>query len=498
MTIGSLLRWLRRVLLAVAAGLLCIGIGLYLHFLWFGPDLQPWHRARLTAEFTAAAYERGAVTSLTQYLALEDRLFIEVQEQVYGRVAPGDGLAFNRYNAGSRSDPGTWATNWNRTFVFEPADEPAGGILLLHGLTDSPYSLRSIGSALVNQGYKVVGLRLPGHGTIPGALRQFEVEDLAAATRLGMQDLRTQLGAGKPIYIVGYSNGAALAVDYCLDALQDGTRPMPAGLVLISPALGITPLAAIGRIRTGLSELPGFGRAAWQLLEREIDPFKFQSFPFHAAGATQRLTSRVSRRIARLARAGAVQGLPPMLAFVSTVDATVQAPAVVDALLGRLAPGRHELVLFDVNRHSVVQPLLVADPAPFTRMILAQPQRPFALTLVSNLNPDTLRVSQRRVPAGSTVATVTPLELEWPRTVFSLSHVALPFAPDDPLYGYAAPVAPRHIQLGRIEVRGEIGVLDVPAWMLTRQRSNPFHAYLLQRVAEFVAPQDGPMAAGAR
>jgi hypothetical protein len=45
-------------------------------------------------------------------------------------------------------------------------------------------------------------------------------------------------------------------------------------------------------------------------------------------------------------------------------------------------------------------------------------------------------------------------------------------------------------------VRGEIGVLDVPAWMLTRQRSNPFHAYLLQRVAEFVAPPSGPTTAG--
>jgi hypothetical protein len=26
----------------------------------------------------------------------------------------------------------------------------------------------------------------------------------------------------------------------------------------------------------------------------------------------------------------------------------------------------------------------------------------------------------------------------------------------------------------------------VPAWALTRQRSNPFHAYLLERVDEFL------------
>jgi hypothetical protein len=70
--------------------------------------------------------------------------------------------------------------------------------------------------------------------------------------------------------------------------------------------------------------------------------------------------------------------------------------------------------------------------------------------------------------------------------VFSLSHVALPFAPDDPLYGYEAPRDDRHLQLGSVEVRGENGVLNVPGWMLTRQRSNPFHRYLLDRVESFV------------
>ena len=234
----------------------------------------------------------------------------------------------------------------------------------------------------------------------------------------------------------------------------------------------------------------GFGRAAWQTIENEVDPFKYQSFSFHAAGATQFLTSRVAKRIARLARNGPVKSLPPMLAFVSTVDSTVQAPAVVDSLLGRLAPGGHELVLFDVNRLAVVQPLLVADPAPFTRAILAQRQRPFALTLITNASPDTLGVMERRVAAGSANAVETDLDLAWPRSVFSLSHVALPFPPDDPLYGYAANITPRHVQLGRIEARGENGVLNVPAWMLTRQRSNPFHAYLVARIARFVGAQN--------
>ncbi len=179
--------------------------------------------------------------------------------------------------------------------------------------------------------------------------------------------------------------------------------------------------------------------------------------------------------------------MPPILAFVSTVDSTVQATAVTDSLLGRLAPEGHELVLFDVNRLSVVQPMLIADPAPLTRRLLAQTHRPFALTLITNASTQTLQVMEQRSPALGGPTTARPLDLAWPRNVFSLSHVALPFPPDDPLYGFAAPESDRHIQLGRLEIRGENGVLNVPNWMLTRQRSNPFHSYVVERIESFMA-----------
>ncbi len=481
------LRWLGRTVGSLLTALLLVGLGFYLHFLWAGPELKPWHRVRLEAEFTAADYAAGRVTTLAQYREREQQLLDQVRTRITQQLAMADQVPFNRFNPGSLSDPDVWEFNWNRTFVLQPTGDAHGGVLLLHGLTDSPYSLRSIGLALAARGYHVVGLRLPGHGIAPAGLLRFEVEDLEAATRLAMRDLRAALGESKPIYMVGYSNGAALAVSYALDARTDAALPRPAGLMLISPAIGITRLAAIGRIRTGLSDLQGFGRAAWQLIEAEVDPYKYQSFSFNAAGVTQRLTSRLTSRIAALAAKGPVRDVPPILAFVSTVDSTVQVPAVIDSLLGRLAPDGHELVVFDVNRLSVVQPMLIADPAPLTRRLLAQTQRPFALTLITNASARTLQVTERRSPALGRPTTERPLDLAWPRNVFSLSHVALPFPPDDPLYGYAAPVTNRHVQLGRIEIRGENGVLNVPNWMLTRQRSNPFHAYLVERIESFMA-----------
>ena len=80
-----------------------------------------------------------------------------------------------------------------------------------------------------------------------------------------------------------------------------------------------------------------------------------------------------------------------------------------------------------------------------------------------------------------------PLGLRWPVGVSSLSHVSLPFPPDDLLYGYERDGATGIIQLGRIEMRGENGVIAVPPWVLMRQRSNPFHAHLLRRIDVFIA-----------
>jgi alpha-beta hydrolase superfamily lysophospholipase len=483
--VRSLARWLVAAVGSVLLGLSLVAAGLYWHFLRSGPPPAPWHTVPLE-DFTAR--QADDVRTLEDYLALEDRLFADLQQQVYGAASPGDRSAFNRYTPGSRSDPGVWPVNWNRSFHFAPGagSGSRGTALLLHGLTDSPYSLRTTGEHLAARGIEVIGLRLPGHGTAPSGLLSFRVEDMQAAVRLAVRDLHGRGAPGRPLYLVGYSNGAALAVDYALAAIEDPSLPRPAGLVLISPAIAVSPFAVVGRLKTGLSSLPGFGRAAWEVIQTEFDPFKYTSFSFHAAGETHRLTRSVARAIERAADGHPLRDFPPVLVFLSTVDSTVKARAVTDTLLDRLAPGGHELVLFDVNRHAMVQPLLVTDPGPLTRELQSRPNRPYALTVITNASAESLQVVERRMTAGSAQASQRALDLAWPRTVFSLGHVALPFPPDDPLYGYAAAPAARHVQLGSIEIRGETGVLAVPMWVLTRQRSNPFHAYLIERLDGFV------------
>ena len=165
-----------------------------------------------------------------------------------------------------------------------------------------------------------------------------------------------------------------------------------------------------------------------------------------------------------------------MLAFQSIVDATVSTPALVKHLFAQLPDAGHELVLFDVNRQVGMDPLFVTDPRTVLEPMLARIDRSFDLSIVTNRNDETSDVVIWRHQAGSEDTELTESDLLWPTGVFSLSHVALPFAPDDPLYGGPRAGDSPGIQLGNVDARGERGVLRVSGNDFNRLRWNPFFA----------------------
>ena len=59
--------------------------------------------------------------------------------------------------------------------------------------------------------------------------------------------------------------------------------------------------------------------------------------------------------------------------------------------------------------------------------------------------------------------------------MISLSHVALPFPPDDPLYGRRDLASGGRLHLGQIGIQGERGLLKFPSDWLLRVRHNPFY-----------------------
>ena len=87
---------------------------------------------------------------------------------------------------------------------------------------------------------------------------------------------------------------------------------------------------------------------------------------------------------------------------------------------------------------------------------------------------------------GSDFLSVSRLSQSWPDDIYSLSHVALPFPPNDPLYGGRQAGKSPGIRLGNIALRGERGTLEVAASEMLRLRWNPFYAFVAARLLEFV------------
>jgi len=469
------LSWVLIGCIAGAAFIAILGCG--------GPPLEAWHTKKLAAEFTAKKLDE--VQTFEDYLKLEDRLFAQLKEKIYNHTGTGPGYEFVRYSSGSLADPLDRTPNWNRSFEL-PDDAPVGGVLLLHGMSDSPYSLRALGLALNKRHYWVIGPRLPGHGTAPSGLKYVHWEDMAAVVRLCIQRIASKVGS-KPIHVIGYSTGAPLALDFTLDALEDKVAPLPTTLVFISPAIGIHPLAGLAGAKNAISKIPGLGRLGWVSIEPEFDPYKYNSFSTNAGAQVHRVTHSVANRIGEKSRSGSLEKFPPTLVFKSTVDATVSTNATVDNLLKHLNPKGHELVLFDINRHAAAGALLVSDPGPLTDRLIADDTLPFTLTLVTNEKPDGLQVAVRRKnPYSKGMSETKTPGNAWPPGVISLSHVALPFPPDDPLYGQQRPEQDQGIYLGQMAIKGERGLLKISSDWLLRLRNNPFFDYLENRVLLWV------------
>lgn len=443
------------------------------------PDLNIWHTAELTEEFTADSPARN----FEAYLDIEEKLYKQLDEKVFSRIHPDNRLKFNRFHRGSQSNPDRWSPNWNRTFQL-PAETPKMGVLLLHGMSDSPYSLRNIGQHLNKAGAWVVGLRIPGHGTAPAGLVTVKWEDMAAAVRLAMRHLKEKVGDG-PLYIIGYSNGGALTVNYALSSMDDGTLPSIEGMVLISPQIGVASVAAFAKWQAKIGQWLGLHKLAWNSILPEYDPFKYGSFAVNAGDQAYRITKHNRSRLKALEGMMVLKKFPPVLAFQSIVDATVSTNAVIEDLFKRLPPGGHELVLFDINRHKEIEETLKSDPQPMIKNLLGEANLSFALSIVANENGENQNVVVRRKVPGDSETTELSLKLQWPGNLYSLSHVALPFSPDDPLYGRSDANNSPGVHLGSLSLRGERGVLQIPASDMLRLRWNPFYTFMEQRILEF-------------
>ena len=445
-------------------------------------DLCPWHRIVLQQEFRAGVV--GAPASFEEYRQLEDRLFAELRKRVLDDPAAADTQLLSRYNP--KSVPGRLSldTTYNRSYELEPP-EAKGAVLLVHGLSDSPYTMRGLAETFFAQGYYVLVLRLPGHGALPSALLDVTWQDWYAAVVLAAKHAAAKAGPGKPFLAGGHSTGAALLTLYSLRTLQDPHLPRPQQLYLVSPAIGISHFAVLTNVVAGLSFLPWFEKSKWIDVYPEYDPYKFNSFPVNAANQIYSLTREVHRTIVAAAKDGTLGGMPHVHVFQSVVDSTVTAAEVVSGLLALLPAGGHELVVFDVNRREVLEGLIAPGPLEALDRLRNASRLPFRLTLIGNRPGGSNAIAAFTRDAGALEFSEEDLPLEWPRGVFSLGHVALPIPPEDPIYGLTPdPGSPSTYNIGAVAARGESGALLVPLGTFSRLRSNPFFEVIRTRIVQ--------------
>lgn len=457
------------------------------------PDLQGWHLDWPPSDFRAEDLTPGY--GFDDYLAQEDQAFAELAALVQGPWSSEAPQRLSRFRAGSRSDPASLLDrNWNRSLVLE-AENPVGGALLLHGLSDAPYSLRAIGHRLHDEGYTVIWMRVPGHGLCPAALTEIEWEDWAAAVRVAMEGLRARVPAPAPLVMVGYSNGGALSVDYTISSLRDPSLPRPAALALFSPMIGVSPMAKITTLYPWVARISGQKKVAWAHLDAEIDPYKYSSWPMNASLQAWRLTQRVEADLADLQRRGGMSEFPPVVTLQSAVDATVRAPLLIERLFDRLPANGSELVLYDVNRKALLSDLLRLRFEDALRQRLSRDHLQYGLTLITNASEDTPELAARRWRGGE--PTDTPLGLQWPPDIYSLSHLAMPIPAEDPVYGTAEATEGTGLPLGSLSLRGESGVLAIADGSLLRQRYNPFYGYTENLVIDWLSHTIGAPAPAA-
>ncbi|MBI5626551.1 MAG: alpha/beta fold hydrolase [Nitrosomonadales bacterium] len=219
-----------------------------------------------------------------------------------------------------------------------PAGFPSGrnkiyrrGVLLTHGLSDSPYFMRHLAAFFQQNGFRVMAILLPGHGTQPGDLLEIKWQEWAKAVAYGTGRLADE---ADEIYLAGYSAGGALSV---YQSLRD---QRVRGLFLFSPAFRVSPRAAYANLHKLYSWL--IPPAKWVDIKPDSDIYKYESFPKNAAAQMYALDKELDARL------HAHELSIPVFAAASEDDVTVKSSATIE-FIARARNPSSKLVLYTTN-----------------------------------------------------------------------------------------------------------------------------------------------------
>jgi esterase/lipase len=188
------------------------------------------------------------------------------------------------------------------------------GILLLHGLFDSPCTLNSIAQYYMQKNFLVRTILLPGHGTVPGDLLQVSYHSWLKATEFGIKSFNHEVDN---LFVGGFSTGATLAL--CSAYYYNQIK----GVLLFAPAIKLqTQVALISSINHLMTRT--IGGMKWYSQNIYNDYAKYHSFTLDSARQVQLLTKIVSQLHSK-------QSLTtPLFIAMSADDEVISTTAVVN------------------------------------------------------------------------------------------------------------------------------------------------------------------------
>lgn len=199
------------------------------------------------------------------------------------------------------------------------------GVLLCHGFTGSPQSLRPWARYLADAGLTVSLPRLPGHGTTWQEMARTRWEDWYAEVDRSFDELRSSTSE---IFVMGLSMGACLAL-----RLAELRGQSVSGLVLVNPSVTaetrlflLTPA-----LKLFIPSLKGVGN---DIKKAGVSELAYDRVPVRAAATLPALWRLTQQHLAEIGQ--------PVLVYRSLED-HVCGPANLEILRRRLPPGRLEV-----------------------------------------------------------------------------------------------------------------------------------------------------------
>lgn len=228
--------------------------------------------------------------------------------------------------------------------VLQIPEKPSKiGVLLIHGFASMPSDFKTLADALFTQGYTVLTMRLPGHGTSFHDMDDRTQAEWLAAVRRNHRILTALV---EKTVMIGYSTGAVLALSYAAEKPEKlvGVASLAAPYAVHDANMSLLPLVML--IRRTLGWIPAVNKALCHYPFGDTsDATTYHTVPVNALNELRQLIHNLTPLLAHVET--------PVLLLQGTADTTVKARSA-EHILKHLGSQDKELLWLKGATHKLL------------------------------------------------------------------------------------------------------------------------------------------------